>query len=271
MRLTRGAADRAGRGPVGAYAIRIRQRADGSIEAEAWGPGAAWALDGLPGLVGEEDDAAGFQAGLHPVVARLAHRLPGLRLGRSRAMLEALVPAILEQKITGAEAGRAYRALTARFGEPAPGPLGLRLPPSPAILAGLPYHAFHPAGIEERRARLIRTVARDGGRLEALVSGAPETAETRLRTYPGIGPWTAAEVRLRALGDPDAVSVGDYHLPGLVGWALAGERRADDARMLELLEPWRGQRGRVLRLLEAGGVGPPRRGPRMPARSIGGL
>ncbi len=95
-----------------------------------------------------------------------------------------------------------------------------------------------------------------------------EDAYRLLLAIPGVGPWTAGEVGRAALGDPDAVSVGDYHLPSLVAWLLAGERRADDARMLELLEPYRGQRGRVIRLLEAAGTWPPRRGPRMPARSI---
>jgi 3-methyladenine DNA glycosylase/8-oxoguanine DNA glycosylase len=72
-----------------------------------------------------------------------------------------------------------------------------------------------------------------------------------------------------ALGDPDAVSEGDFHLPNLVAWNLAGEPRGTDERMLQLLEPYRGQRGRVQRLLEAGGTGAPRFGPRMRIHSIG--
>ncbi len=85
---------------------------------------------------------------------------------------------------------------------------------------------------------------------------------------PGIGPWTAAEVGVRALGDADAVSVGDFHLPNLVAYALAGEPRGNDARMLELLEPYRGQRARVMRLLELSGIRPPRYGPRLAPRRI---
>jgi 3-methyladenine DNA glycosylase/8-oxoguanine DNA glycosylase len=115
---------------------------------------------------------------------------------------------------------------------------------------------------------VIRRVARDASRLEGLVHESCDLARERLAAYAGIGPWTTAEVLARAMGDPDAVSVGDYHLPNLVAWLLAGEARADDARMLALLEPWRGQRGRVIRLLEASGVGPPRFGPRMAPRSI---
>jgi 3-methyladenine DNA glycosylase/8-oxoguanine DNA glycosylase len=270
MRLARHQAERAGRSPSGPYAIRIWRSGD-AIRAEAWGPGADWAIDGLPALLGLDDRVGEFDPGRHPLVARLARRLPGLRIGRSRAVLEALLPAILEQKVTGTEAARAWRGLVARFGEPAPGPLGLRLPPEPAVLAALPYYELHPVGVEQRRAEVIRRVARDARALEALASGVPEAAARRLQTYAGIGPWTAAEVAARAFGDPDAVSVGDFHLPNLVAWALAGEPRGDDARMLALLEPWRGQRGRVIRLLEASGLAAPRFGPRLAPRSIAGI
>jgi 3-methyladenine DNA glycosylase/8-oxoguanine DNA glycosylase len=189
-----------------------------------------------------------------------------LRLPRSGRVFHALVPSVFEQKITGTEALRAYAALLRAYGEPAPGPAGLLLAPDPAILADLPYHAYHPIGIERRRAEVVRRAATRAAWLEA--SATPAEAALRLTSLPGIGPWTAAEVVRSAFGDPDAVSVGDYHLPNMVAWALAGERRADDARMLELLEPYRGQRGRVQRLLEVGRVGAPRRGPRTVPRRI---
>ncbi|TAJ99635.1 MAG: DNA-3-methyladenine glycosylase 2 family protein [Chloroflexota bacterium] len=274
LRLNAVAAARATRTPDGPATVLVEVRGN-RLEAEAWGPGADRILDGLPALLGMDDDATGFDPSLHPVVARLARRLPGLRLGRTGAILEVLVPAILEQLVTGAEASFAFRTLVRRHGEPAPGPVAaaqrLRLQPSPEALAALPYYAFHPLGVEQRRAEIVRRVARDARRLEALADLRGTRAEvgaaagTRLRAYPGIGPWTAAEVTLRALGDPDAVSVGDYHLPSLVAFALAGEPRADDARMLELLGPWRGHRARVIRLLEAGAAGPPRHGPRYSA------
>jgi 3-methyladenine DNA glycosylase/8-oxoguanine DNA glycosylase len=144
----------------------------------------------------------------------------------------------------------------------------LRLPPTPATLAGLPYYEYHPFGVERRRAELIRRVAARAAWFEGVVDLPLADAYARLTAVPGIGPWTAAEVAVRALGDVDAVSVGDFHLPNLVAFALAREPRAGDARMLELLEPYRGQRARVIRLLELSGIRPPSYGPRLPFRRI---
>jgi len=269
-----GSAWRATRTPNGPVTLFIELRPDpGTVRARAWGPGSGWALDRLAALLGLDDDPAALVP-RHPAVEAAVRRLRGMRIGRTGAVLEALVPAILEQKITGDEARRALRALIARHGEGAPGPRGLRLHPSAEVLAALPYHAYHPLGVERRRAELIRAVAHDAGRLERLAAAAsgpggdPRPAYAALRAYSGIGPWTAAEVGIRAFGDPDAVSVGDYHLPSMVTWALAGEPRGTDDRMLELLEPYRGQRGRVLRLLELSGAGPARRGPRLSPRRI---
>jgi 3-methyladenine DNA glycosylase/8-oxoguanine DNA glycosylase len=208
-----------------------------------------------------------------PRIATLAKRRPGVRVLHTGAVLESLIPAILEQKVTGTEAHRTFHALVRRYGEPAPGPaeLGLRVFPAPATLASLPYWAFHPLGLERRRADLIRAISRDAATFERLVDSPLEAAYARLRSIPGIGPWTAAEVGVRALGDIDAVSVGDFHLPHLVAYALAGEPRATDARMLELLEPYRGRRALVVRLLELSGVQAPRYGPRLSPRRIEGI
>ena len=247
-----------------------------TVRGRAWGAGAASALAGLEALLGLDDDPDALVP-RHAVVADAARRLRGMRIGRTGAVLEALVPAILEQKITGEEARHVYRGLVRAFGADAPGPAGLRLPPNPALMAAAPYYAYHPLGLERRRADLIRAVAREAprlGRLAAAASGPghdPAHAYSVLRAFPGIGPWTAAEVGARAFGDPDAVSIGDVHIPDMVCWALAGEPRGTDERMLELLEPYRGQRGRVIRLLEASGAAAPRRGPRMPTRRIAGL
>lgn len=254
---------RATRVPSGAATLRIRRR-DGAIEADAWGPGAAEALDGVAGLVGATDEIGAFQPA-PGVVAEIARRHPGLRLTRTGRAWEALLPAICEQKVTGIEARAAFRGIVRTHGELAPGPGGLWLAPTPERLATLPYFAFHRFGLERRRADIIRRAAAVADRVEV----APPADATRLLDrLPGIGPWTIAEVARVACGDPDAVSVGDYHLPSLVAWALAGEPRAGDERMLELLEPFRGQRGRVQRLLEISGLRPPRYGPRLAPNRI---
>jgi 3-methyladenine DNA glycosylase/8-oxoguanine DNA glycosylase len=268
MRLAGQRAWRATRTADGPATVAL-EVSGGELLAEAWGAGADRALEGVPALVGLLDDRAGF-APRHRLVADLDRRLRGLRLGRSGAVLEALVPAILEQKVTGEEARTAYRGLVRALGEVAPGPakFDLRLPPAPERLAALPYHDYHPFGVERRRAELIRRVAGRAAWFETIVELPIEVGYRRLTALPGLGPWTAAEVAARALGDRDAVSIGDYHLPNLVAWALAGEPRAGDARMLELLEPYRPHRGRVVRLLEAGGVRTPRYGPRMAPRRI---
>ena len=267
VRLLRDEAWLAARTTDGAATVRLR-RTGATVEATAWGEGASRVLESVPALIGEEDEPERLVAH-HPILRELQRRHPGLRIPRSGRVLHALVPSVFEQKITGTEAFRAYAALLRAHGEPAPGPQRLLLPPHPETLAGLPYHAFHPIGIERRRAEVVRRAAARADWLES--SATAEEATRRLTSLPGIGPWTAAEVVRSAFGDPDAVSVGDYHLPNVVAWALAGEPRADDARMLELLEPYRGQRGRVQRLLEVGGVMPPRYGPRVAPRRIAAI
>jgi 3-methyladenine DNA glycosylase/8-oxoguanine DNA glycosylase len=274
-------------GPAAAAATRVR--------AQAWGPGAGWLLDALPGVLGVHDDASGFAAGAHPVIRDAARRHPGLRLGRSGRLMEALVPAILEQKVVVLEAHRAWRILLAKYGGPAPGPAprGMRVFPDPGTWRRIPSWEWHRAGVEGVRAETIIRAASVADSLERLLTLGHEEADRRLRTLPGIGLWTSAEARQRAAGDPDAVSVGDYHLKNVVGWALAGKDRSTDEEMLALLEPFRGHRHRVTRLIglsrgngagaggpAAGGRpgtarygagGPPRRGPRMSVRDYRGF
>ena len=266
---------RATRTPEGPATIHLAI-GRGQLLARAWGDGAGWALDHAPSMAGLLDDPAGLDAiaSRHPLIRDLARHNPGLRFPRTLAVMESLVPAIIEQKVTGNEAHRAWRGLVATHGEPAPGPAGgtgLRVPPSPAVLAALPYFAFHGFGLERRRADTIRRAAARATWLEAASDLAPEIGQARLRSLPGVGAWTAAEVAARAWGDPDAVSVGDYHLPNLVAWVLARERQGTDERMLELLEPFRGQRGRVIRLLEVAGFPAERHGPRYAGRRIEGI
>jgi len=242
--------------------------AAGAIRAEAWGPGAVAALEAAPGLAGLLDDPNLLEQ-RHPLVRELQRRFHGLRLPRTGQLLPALVPAVVEQKVTAGEAHAAYAAIVRRFGEPAPGPAGLILTPAAARLATLPYFEFHPLGLERRRAELLALIGRRESEIEALMALPSGDAFARLQLTRGIGPWTAAEATRVAFGDPDAVSLGDAHLPDLVCWALAGEPRSDDVRMLELLSPYQGQRARVIRLLEAAGIGIPRFGPRFAPRRIG--
>jgi 3-methyladenine DNA glycosylase/8-oxoguanine DNA glycosylase len=276
MRVSAGAAIRASVTAGGPAAIEIRVEG-AAVRAWAWGPGADRLLDWLPAALGLDDDDTGFEPGLHPVVAGLARRLGRVRLGRTGAVWEALLPAMLEQRITGTEASRNFRRLARAHGGPAPGPLGLLLPPTAGTVGSLPSWTMTGLGIEPRRGTLLRRIAREAPRLEALAAAArepggggagAEALAAALRAHAGIGPWTAAEVTLRALGDPDAVSVGDAHLSNVVAFALAREPRGTDERMLELLAPWAGHRARVVRLLERSGITPPRYGPRVAPRDI---
>jgi 3-methyladenine DNA glycosylase/8-oxoguanine DNA glycosylase len=275
------------------------------VSVQAWGAGAGWMLATAPDLLGEGDDWSGLDLRSHPVLGEVRRSRAGARLCRTNLVLEAVVPACLEQRVTGTEAWRAWRRLVRAYSEPAPGPVEppLWLPPTPEALRSVTSWDWHLFGVDPGRARTIRAAATLAGRLEECVallssgelasgdlasgdvasgdlasgdvasgdiraSGDFAAAARRLRVVPGIGEWTAAEVTLRALGDPDAVSVGDFHLKNLVGYALTGTARTDDETMLDLLEPWRGQRARVIRLIELSGRMPPKFGPRFSANDI---
>ncbi|KUO19021.1 3-methyladenine DNA glycosylase [Streptomyces dysideae] len=258
--------------PAGPGTLRVSVYG-GEVRGEAWGPGASWLLEQLPELLGAADDPSVF-APRHRVVAHAWHRRPGLRLTRTGLVLESLIPSVLEQKVTTDEAYRAWRLLVRKFGEPAPGPgpaAGGRLwvMPSPRTWALVPSWEWHRAGVDNKRASTILRAVRVARRLEEAVRMSPEDAQARLEVVPGIGPWTSAEVVQRSHGAADAVTVGDLHLPGIVGWALAGDRDADDSLMLELLEPYAGERHRAARLILLSGHTPPRLAPRMPRGDIG--
>ncbi len=257
----------AARTPDGPGTLALRR--DGAeLVAEAYGPGAGWLLDRADAVAGLRDDVTGFRAltTAHPLVDRLAGLHRGLRYPATGLVFPHIVRAVLEQKVTGIEAHRSYRAVARHFGEPAPGPVPLLLPPDPAAVAATPYWVFHPFGVEQRRTQALLRAAAAAAAVQGCADSAAATR--RLVSIAGIGPWTAAEVVRGAFGDPDAVSVGDFHIPNTVAWALAGEPRGTDERMLELLEPFRGHRGRVCDLLAAGGIGAPKFGPRMPVRSF---
>jgi 3-methyladenine DNA glycosylase/8-oxoguanine DNA glycosylase len=246
--------------------LALRRRGDGEVVASAWGGGADVLLAGVPALLGAHDDDSEFVAH-HDVVAKARRRLPGLRLTATGRVWDALVPAVLEQKVTSIEARRSWRELCHRFGEPAPGPCppGLRVPPTPAAIRGIADWNWHRAGVDLARRSALVAAARVAHRLERAVELRGRQGRDLLRLVPGIGVWTAAEIAQRAWGDADAVSFGDFHVPSIVGQALVG-RALDDAGMAQVLAPYAPQRQRAVRYLEAAGFTRPRFGPRYPVR-----
>jgi len=267
------------RTPDGPATLHLRQSGD-RLVATGYGPGKDWVIEQSDAIAGLRDDVSGFDeiAARNPVVKEAWRRKQGLRMARTGRVFLHLLPTIFAQKVTGMEAIRAYTKTVRHFGEPAPGPQRLTLPPDPESIRNTPYWVFHPFGVEAKRADTLRRAAVEAARLEAAPDAAAATV--RLTAIQGIGIWTAAEVTRLAYGDPDAVSVGDYHIPHHVVHALTGAPRAGsreagpgqlsaaDVRMLELLEPFRGHRGRVCQLLLATTGGAPRFGPRMPVRSF---
>lgn len=276
-RLRRGAGDpthrrasdgwwRASRTPEGPALLRLHREGE-AILARAWGSGADWVLEQVPELLGLHDDAAGFEP-RHPLLVDLARRNPWLRIGRTRAVLEAFAPTVIEQKVTGREAFGAFRRLVRRFGEPAPGPArdpaspayGMCVQPDGAGWAAIPSWEWLRAMVDGKRSTALVRGARRAAALERTLESAD--VDAALRSLPGVGAWTSAEVRAVAHGDPDAWSIGDYHVPRMIIFALTGEDRTSDEVATELLEPWRGHRLRVQLLIMSAGLGPERRGPR---------
>jgi len=259
------------RTPEGAVSLLLTHSGN-ELRARAWGEGAAHAVASVPALLGLTDDwdafdAVPFHTSLPHLVREARRRNPGLRAPATGRIVEALVPTILEQKVTTVEARRGYRYLVRRFGSPAPGvgrvaPAGLMVAPSPAEWLRVPSWEWHRAGVGPQRSATVLRALRSASGLERLAAKSATEAAAGLQSIPGIGVWTAAEVTQRTHADPDAVAVGDFHLAKFVGFALTGER-TDDAGMLRLLAPWEGQRQRVVRMLYAAGVKAPRFGPKI--------
>ncbi|MEM7274437.1 MAG: DNA-3-methyladenine glycosylase 2 family protein [Actinomycetota bacterium] len=247
------------RTPDGPGTLNLQRIGDAAMEAEAWGPGAGWLLDQAPRLLGAEDDLTGFQPSGR--IRELWRRRPFL-LARTDRPWDALVGGVFGQKVQVANAVKARRLLARRYGDPAPGPRPGWILPGPERVAEMGYHQFHPLGVERKRAEILIRVARELHRMGDLSSGTPEQAKVRLQRVRGIGPWTAAMVTAVTMGDADAVPVGDFHIPNTIAWAMAGEPRGTDERMLELLEPYVGHRWRVIRLAKGSGKAP-KYGPRL--------
>lgn len=254
----------------GPATARITRTAPDTVACQAWGAGAAEFIENLPALIGADDDASGFHP-THPTVVRAQSRVPHLRIGRTGRVLEALIPAILEQRVQGVASFRSWRLLLTRYGTQAPGPapVRMRVPPPAEVWRGIPSWEYHRANVDPGRARTIVGCAARADALERLTAGTDNSAA--LTSLPGVGVWTAAETAQRAFGDTDALSVGDYHLSTMIGWTLAGHP-IDDAEMVELLEPMRPHRYRVVRLLEVSRLAYlPRRGARLSVQDISGL
>jgi 3-methyladenine DNA glycosylase/8-oxoguanine DNA glycosylase len=249
--------------PSGPVTARITTSARNAVDCEAWGGGASEFVERLPAWLGAEDDATGF-APSEPTIAAALKKVPHLRLGRTDRVLEALIPAVLEQRVAGKDAFRAWRLLVTKYGAPAPGPAPtrMRVPPPSDVWRRIPSWEFHLANVDPGRARTVVGCAGRAASLERLTTRPSEQARTALRSLPGVGEWTAAEVAQRAWGDADAISVGDYHLSNMVGSTLLGHR-IDDPELIELLEPLRPHRQRAVRLLEVSGLA---RNPRFGAR-----
>jgi 3-methyladenine DNA glycosylase/8-oxoguanine DNA glycosylase len=235
------------------------------IRVSAWGPGAEHAIAHAPDVLGARDDMSEWDARRHPLVRELDRRMDAFRMIATSAVFEAIVPTVLEQKVTSHEAHEAWRRMVWSWGEDAPGPQrSVRLPPSPSKLAGEPYYRFHSFGVEKKRTEIVRKLASRVVRVEE----ASELGRSRLEAFEGVGAWTSAKVAQAAWGDADAIAVGDYWLAPIVVYTLTGKRGGDDDAMLELLEPFRPHRGRASRLLKIGGSKPPARGPKRRLRDL---
>ena len=238
-------------GPVTA---RITRSAPDTVDCEAWGSGATEFAETLAVQLGADDDPSGF-APEEPTIAEAYRRVPHLRLGRTDRVLESLIPAVIEQRVSGMDARRAWRALVTKYGSPAPGPAPshMRVPPAADAWRRIPSWEFHRANVDPGRARTVVACAQRADSLERLTTRPPEEVRAALMSLRGVGEWTAAETAQRAFGDADALSVGDYHLAKMVGRCLFGHP-IDDAAMVELLEPLRPHRHRAVRLLEVSGL-----------------
>lgn len=266
MRLENGVAQIAMTTPAGDVAVEANQ-GEREVEARLWGPGAEWLSRWVAELLGFADAPERFEP-KHPTVERLWRRHSGMRLPRLPRVFTRAVQVVLLQLVTSREGYRAWSRLVRRLGRPAPGPLDLWVPPDAEVMASTSTSVLEADGVLARQARTVFRIARQADRIEAAAKAGPEALAARFEAIPGVGPWTVQYVLGSGLGFPDAMLLGDYNLPNTAAWVLAGEERGDDARLVELLEPFRGHRFRVIRLLWSSGQRAPRRGPRRPMRNL---
>ncbi len=249
---------RSAEGPV---TLSLIQRGPTTIEAEAWGDGAARALEDAPAICGVGDDPDSFVP-THEGMRVLSRRFRKMRMPRVPWLMESLIATVLQQRVAFVEAAKSWQVLARERGEPAPGPLGLVLFPSDRALAEIPTWAYREMLVDRKRELAIRALLDHRREIDAVHAQTHDEVRASLSAIPGIGPWTIETFLGQSRGDADAVPILDYWMPHMIGFALAGEARSDDARMLELLAPFRPHRYRVIRLLGAAGFGAQRRGPR---------
>jgi 3-methyladenine DNA glycosylase/8-oxoguanine DNA glycosylase len=245
-------------GPV---TLLLVQKGATTIEASAWGPSAARALDEVPAICGAADDPDAFATD-HEGVQRLARRFRKMRSPRVPWTFESLLAIILQQRVAFVEAAQGWRKIALERGTDAPGPLGLRLFPAKSALLEMPTWAYRESLVDRKRELAIRALLDHEREITASLVLSFDEIRATLQHIPGIGPWTIESFLGQSRGDPDAVPTADYWIPHMVSYALTGKPRSNDEEMLALLERFRPHRGRVMRLLGAAGYSAPRHGPR---------
>ena len=183
---------------------------------------------------------------------------PGLRLPGSVDAFELAVRAVLGQQVTVAGARTLARRLVERFGADVetPWPDVHRAFPAPSTLADAPIERIAELGIIRSRVGAIQALAREWRALAPLlhIGAAPEVLVDRLRALPGIGPWTAHYIAMRALGWPDAFPPGDIAALKAMRRLFSTETPRAAQAHAESWRPWRAYA--LLRLWNSLGVTP---------------
>lgn len=238
------------RTPDGPGSVSLRT-VDDRVDAEAWGPGAAWLTGSLPRLVGASDPGPPPTGPVH----ELDRRNPGFAVAGHGRVVFGAIDAICRQGVSTFEAGRAWALMVEAMGDDAPGPGGVRLPPSPRRLASCDPYDLHVLGLDQQRADAVRRVASHATRLEADEPGGDLTAAfARLGDVAGVSGATVEHARAVAGADPDALPVLDGHTMALVRRTMGSTGPTEGSGWPERLERHRPHRGRLVRLLVLAGT-----------------
>lgn len=248
--------------PSGSVSLQATVIEPDTLTIELRGDGSEWMIPHLPALLGLLDDPFSFQP--TGPAKRLVDQLPGAHLPRLPVIFHRLIQIVLQQLVSWKDATESWRDMVQTFGTPAPGPWKMKIGPTAEQLKKLAYYDLVDCGVLPRQARTVLRLAREEPRIERLARTDQEGLVRFLHSVPGVGEWTVQYLLGTALGDADALLTGDYGLPHAVSWLLQRKPRSDDAEMVELLEPFRGHRFRLVHLIQQGAVKPPRYGPRRP-------